>query len=94
MTKEFTHEPDAQRYVLRIDGAIAAVADYRLNGTSMSFNHTYTAPHLRGRGLAGEVVEFAMNDVESTTSNLVVPMCWYVAEWFNKHPDRSQLLSR
>ena len=94
MSRELLHEPDAQRYVLRIDGQIAAVADYRINGSGISFTHTYTAPPLRGLGYAGDVVEFAVNDVETTSDRHIVPMCWYVGEWFDKHPERAGLLTR
>ena len=94
MTKNLTHEPDARRYVLRIDDQIVAVADYRVNGSAISFNHTYTAPHLRGRGYAGEVVQFAVDDVEKNSDRHIVPMCWYVGEWFDKHPERAGLLTR
>ena len=34
-----------------------------------------------------DIVEFAINDVESTTDYRVIPMCWYVGEWFDEHPD-------
>lgn len=94
MTKQLAHEPDASRYTLTIDGQVAAVADYRINGHSISFNHTYTQPALRGKGYAAEVVEFAMNDVETTTDLKVLPMCWYVDEWFGEHPERAGLLTR
>jgi uncharacterized protein len=94
MAKTFTHETDARRYVLRIDDDIVAVADYVVNGNAISFNHTFTNPKLRGKGYAGEVVEFAMNDVESTSDRHVVPMCWYVAKWFDEHPERAGLLTR
>jgi predicted GNAT family acetyltransferase len=94
MAKQFAHEPDAMRYTLHVDGKLAALADYRINGHSISFTHTYTQPHLRGHGYAGEVVEFAMNDVESTTDRKVLPMCWYVADWFEAHPERKGLLTR
>lgn len=94
MTTQFAHEPDAERYTMMIDGQVAAVADYRVSGNSISFHHTYTQPNLRGRGLAAEVVEFAMDDVEKNSNRRVVPMCWYVADWFEKHPERSGLLTR
>lgn len=93
-SREFSHEADAQRYTLRLDGQIAAVADYRINGNAISFHHTFTQPNLRGRGLAAEIVEFAMDDVEKNTTLRVVPMCWYVAEWFEQHPERAELLTR
>ncbi len=94
MTRQLAHEPDAHRYTLSIDGRIAALADYAVNGNSISFHHTYTQPQLRGQGLAGEVVAFAMDDVEQHSSRRVLPMCWYVAEWFDEHPERKSLLTR
>jgi uncharacterized protein len=92
--KQLAHEPDARRYTLTIDGHLAAVADYAVNGNSISFHHTFTQPHLRGKGYAAEVVEFAIDDVERTSTRRIVPMCWYVAEWFDEHPDRAGLLTR
>ena len=94
MAKELTHETDANRYVLRIDDNIVAVADYAINGSSISFHHTFTDPKLRGKGYAGEVVEYAIDDVETTTRLRVVPMCWYVGQWFDEHPERAGLLTR
>lgn len=94
MAKTLEHEVDANRYVLKIDDELVAVADYRINGNAISFNHTYTNPKLRGKGYAGEVVEFAMDDVEKSTGLRVVPMCWYVDKWFSEHPERADLLSR
>jgi predicted GNAT family acetyltransferase len=94
VSHELTHEPDAHRYVLRIRGSLAATLDYRTNGNLISFTRTFTTPALRGQGLAGVVTEFAVNDVESTTALRIVPMCWYVGEWFDQHPERAALLSR
>lgn len=93
-TSTLSHEPDAQRYTLTIGGQLIAVADYRVNGNSISFNHTYTQPSHRGHGYAGEVVDFAMDDVERNSTRRVVPMCWYVADWFEAHPERAGLLTR
>ena len=94
MAKTFEHEADASRYVLKIDDELVAVADYRINGDAVSFNHTFTNPRLRGHGYAGDIVEFAINDVEKSSERHVVPMCWYVAKWFDEHPERAGLLTR
>ena len=94
MGKVLTHEPDASRYTLTIDGALIVLADYRVNGNAISFNHTYTQPSHRGQGYAAEVVGFAMDDVEKNSDSRVVPMCWYVAQWFDENPDRAELLTR
>ncbi|HUG50660.1 MAG TPA: GNAT family N-acetyltransferase, partial [Terrimesophilobacter sp.] len=94
MARELVHEPENHRYALRIDGELASVVDYTIIGTSISFHRTFTPPAYRGQGLAGEVVEFAMDDVEATTDFRVVPMCWYVEDWFDRHPERANLLTR
>jgi len=91
--KTFAHETDANRYVLRIDGEITAVVDYVARGDSISFNHTFTNPAQRGKGYAGEIVEFAVDDVERSSTRYIIPMCWYVGEWFDKHPERAALLA-
>ena len=94
MATTFDHEADANRYTMHVDGQLVALADYAINGHSISFHHTYTQPAQRGKGYAGQVVDYAMDDVEKTTDRKVLPMCWYVAEWFDKHPERAALLTR
>lgn len=94
MTKDMRHEPDQSRYALYLDGDLASVVDYRVRDDQISFHHTYTAPQHRGKGLAGEIVTFAVDDVEATTTYRIVPMCWYVGVWFDEHPERAELLSR
>src|SRR4030081_2813269 len=94
MAKEFTHEPDANRYAVHVDGELAGVLDYSVLGSAISMRRAYTAPHFRGHGLAAELVAFGVDDVEANTGYRIVPMCWYVAEWFEKHPERSDRLSR
>ena len=94
MATTFTHEADANRYTMHVDGTLVALADYAINGHSISFTHTYTNPAHRGQGYAGHVVDFAMDDVENNSDRKVLPMCWYVAQWFDKHPERTGLLTR
>ncbi|WP_341951930.1 GNAT family N-acetyltransferase [Salinibacterium sp. TMP30] len=94
MTTQFVHEADSNRYVMNVDGTLVAVAEYRSNDGSISFTHTYTQPDHRGKGYAADLVTFAMDDVELNSSKRVLPMCWYVAEWFEANPLRADLLSR
>jgi len=91
--KEFAHEPEAHRYRVTLDGRLAGVLDYSVLGDAISLHRAYTAPPYRGGGLAGELVAFAVDDIERTTSLRIVPTCWYVAGWFEEHPERAILLS-
>lgn len=93
MVSEFAHEPDAHRYTLRIDGQLVSVVEYLDHGSGVVFHHTVTVPRYRGRGHAAELVEFAVNDVEKHDRGRILPSCWYVAEWFADHPERSALLA-
>jgi predicted GNAT family acetyltransferase len=94
MAREFLHDTDRHRYVLRVDDALVSAVDYVVNDNTISFTHTFTDPKLRGNGYAGEIVAFAIDDVENTTPYRVVPMCWYVGQWFERHPERAALLDR
>jgi predicted GNAT family acetyltransferase len=94
MDKKLVKEPDANRYTLRVDGELASSVDYSVTGNSISFTHTFTNPKLRGQGFAADIVEFAVDDVESTSDYRVIPMCWYVGKWFDEHPERADLLTR
>jgi predicted GNAT family acetyltransferase len=94
MEKRLVHEPDAHRYALYLGDDLVSVADYAEQGGAISFHHTFTNPRYRGQGLAAELVDFAMDDVERRTDRRVLPMCWYVADWFDAHPGRAGLLSR
>jgi uncharacterized protein len=94
VSSEFIHDSDAHRYVLKVDGKLVSAADYTVNGDRVSFTHTFTDPMQRGHGYAGQIVEFAVDDVEKRSPEAkIVPMCWYVAKWFDEHPERSGLLA-
>jgi len=94
MAREFLHDEAQHRYSLRVDGAMVSAVDYVVNDGHISFTHTFTDPKQRGHGYAGEIVAFAVDDVESTTDHRIVPMCWYVGKWFDEHPERAGLLTR
>jgi hypothetical protein len=94
MGQELTHEPDANRYVLRVDGVVASVLDIAERGEAISFTRAFTNPALRGRGYADVVTTFAVDDAERRGLTRMVPTCWYVAEWFDRHPEKAHLLNR
>ena len=88
----FTHEPDASRYTLHRGDDLVSVLDYRDDGRTMAMTRAYTVPTFRGHGYAGELVDRAVTQLERAGDREVVPVCWYVADWFTAHPDRSGIL--
>jgi predicted GNAT family acetyltransferase len=94
VTRTFSNEADARRYTLREGDELLATLDYSSNGHAVSLTRAFTSPQHRGKGLASEIVQYAVDDLETSSDLRIVPMCWYVGEWFDKHPERSGLLTR
>ncbi|MEZ3161120.1 GNAT family N-acetyltransferase [Microbacterium sp. BWT-B31] len=90
----FAHESDASRYTLHRGDDLVSVLDYRDDGRSVSMTRAYTVPPFRGHGYAGELVDRAIAELEASGDRSVIPVCWYVADWFTAHPDRSAILRR
>jgi len=88
------HEADLSRYTLWLDGEPAGLADYRIVGDDIQFTHTEVDPAKREHGLAGVLVEQALDDVRTRTDLTVVAACPFVAGWIDQHAEYQDLLSR
>lgn len=89
----FTHASEASRYELRRGDDLVSILDYRDNGRTVALTRAYTNPRFRGHGYAAVVTERAVADIESRGDRRVLPVCWYVADWFAEHPERAGLLA-
>jgi predicted GNAT family acetyltransferase len=89
---EVRRNPDLDRYELLEGDDILGIADYRVEGDTVVFPHTVVDPRWRGQGLGAVLVEGALRDVR-TTGRAVVPRCWYVKEFIDKHPQYKELLA-
>jgi predicted GNAT family acetyltransferase len=95
MTETIRHEPSANRYLLvGEDGRELGLADYRLRDDAILFTHTEVDPALRGHGLGGRLIKAALDDARSRFSQRVVPLCPFVDEWIEAHPDYRDLVTR
>lgn len=90
----FSHEPDASRYTLLRGDDLVSVLDYRDDGRTVAMTRAYTIPSFRGHGYAAELVDRAVTELERAGDRAVIPVCWYVADWFDDHPDRRGVLAR
>ncbi len=81
------------RFELLIDGRLATFIDYVDHGYALELTHTVTEPEFRGRGLAGELVDFALTRIEVEKKRLI-PACSYVAERVAKKPECAHLIAR
>jgi predicted GNAT family acetyltransferase len=85
------HEPQAQRFVARVDGLLSE-ASYRLEGATMVMHHTGVPRALEGRGIAAALVQAAL--AHARVHGLTVrPVCSYVRVYMQRHPDTQDLLA-
>lgn len=88
----FAHEPDASRYTLHRGDDLVSVLDYRDDGRTVAMTRAYTVPTFRGNGYAAELIDRAIAELERRGDREVIPVCWYVADWFSAHPSRGGIL--
>lgn len=90
MNMEMSHEPAAERFVAVTEGQ-KSVLDYELSGKTMTITHTGVPASLRGRGIAGELTAFALEEARAQGWK-VIPLCSYAAHFFSTHREYADLL--
>jgi predicted GNAT family acetyltransferase len=53
--------------------------------------HAEVSPKLRGRGIAGALVQAACDYARANRTRFI-PSCPYVAAWFRRHPEQEDLV--
>lgn len=82
---------DRSRYELVDGDAIVGFADYVIDGATVEFPHTVINPDRRGHGLGAILVEAALEDVRRS-GKVVLPTCWYVAQFIDTHPEYADVV--
>ncbi len=92
-TIEVRHAADASRYELWADGTMVGIADYRprADGT-LVFPHTEISRERRGQGLGEVLVRGALDDVRAR-GEVIVPACWFVADFVQANPEYRDLVA-
>jgi len=88
---EVKHDKSKERFYMNIEGDNVHL-DYSLRGDKIDLYHTYTPPQLRGRGLAGKVVEFAFNYAKENNLK-VIPSCPFIPSFLERKPEYKKLVS-
>ena len=89
----FERDNASSRYTMHRDGVLLSALDFRDDGRVVTMTRAFTVPTFRGHGYAADIVEFAVSELEKAGDRSVMPMCWYVAEWFETHPERAGILT-
>jgi predicted GNAT family acetyltransferase len=82
--EELVHADGQSRYELRINGQVAAKAEYRRDGAAVCFTHTEVDTAYEGQGLGSRLAAFALDDVKSRGMK-AVPQCRFIAAYIARN---------
>ena len=79
-----TDAEDQHRYEGRVEGTLAAIAEYIKTAELVVFTHTEVLPGHEGRGISSQLVRQALDDVRRQQLK-VLPLCPFVAGLMQRH---------
>lgn len=82
---EIIHDKTGSRFLMNVDENEVYVL-YSEDKETLDLYSTYTPPQLRGKGLAEKVVLAAFEYAKSKNLR-VIPSCWYVRKFLDKHSE-------
>ena len=80
-----------QRFELDVEDQIA-FANYRQTPQAVIITHTETPRSLRGRGIASELVQGALEMIRAD-GHKVIAGCGFVVDYLDKHPEYADLVA-
>ncbi len=85
MTLQITHRPDTGRIEASVENHLCYI-DYRQDGNVMHVLHTIVPDAVGGRGIAGQLTEYAINLARKNDWK-INPVCTYTVAYFKRHPE-------
>ncbi len=90
---EFIHNKNDISVYNEIGEMVAIVAFPENEDKTVTVNRTFVDGSLRGKGVAGKLMEELVKNLEAT-GRKAVPTCSYAVTWFEKHPEYNSLLQK
>jgi hypothetical protein len=89
-TPTLRRNDDAGRYELSLGGQMVSLADFYQRENVVVIPHTETVPAFGGRGLAGILVGFVLDDIAARGLQ-VEAACPFVDTYIRRHPEYESL---
>ncbi len=87
---KITDNKEKSRFEASVDGHLALI-EYSVMPNIVSLNHIEVDKELEGRGVATEMAESVLLQLELRGLK-VVPICPFIKNYINKHPEWSSIL--
>lgn len=89
MSLQITHRPEAGRIEAQVENSLCYI-DYRQADNVMHILHTIVPEAVGGRGVAGQLTEFAFALARQRDWK-INPVCTYTQAYLQRHPEHSTL---
>lgn len=89
----FADNPTRQRYEARLGTRVVGWSEYLPGDDRITFVHTIVARSFEGRGIAGRLVRWALDDAGSRGLRIAVE-CPYVESFIRRHPEYEGIVDR
>lgn len=90
---DITNDTQHSKFTTIVDGVEAKIIYKRGTGNAYDLVHTIVPKEIEGRGIAGELVKFAIATARAENVKIIAT-CPYVKRWFEKHPEQDDVLLR
>lgn len=94
MSLTVTHEPDAERYAVYDGDELQGWIIYDHAGTTLRLLHAEVPQAMRNKGVGGDVVRAILDELRTSTTDRVQPVCGFVVTWIRRHPEYAELTTR
>jgi len=84
------HRPSETLFTASSDGVVVGRASVAIGEGAWEFYSTSVDPAHEGHGIASRLVRFAL-DAAAEAGVRVIPTCWYVDGWIDRHPQYAPL---
>jgi predicted GNAT family acetyltransferase len=88
---EVRHDAARRRFVAEIDGKEAHLVYHPVAEGTLDYASTFVPESLRERGIASAVVRAAL-DYARSQHYRVIPSCWFVQRFVQRHPEYRDLI--
>jgi predicted GNAT family acetyltransferase len=82
---EVRDDPEAERFVVTVDGRRAGYAAYQRSPDQITFTLTEIEPEFEGKGVGGALVREALARARAE-GEAVIPRCPFVRDYIKRHP--------
>jgi uncharacterized protein len=89
-TDAVKHDKNSQKFTLTHGGHVSELNYREVKEGVLEYFSTHTHPESRGLGIAGKITQAALEYAQQKKYK-VIPTCWYVAEYLQKHPEFQNL---